>query len=110
MIETVLIGFLLLLLPPVLWIVAKQLYSHYRRCRAVKNIPGFPTHWLWGNLHQVRINEAFMNELSDLVFTNRYKITRGWVGPFLPRVTVYHSELVRKVLKEPKDDNLYSML
>ena len=51
-----------------------------------------------------------MNELSEIVFTNRYKITRGWVGPFQPRVTVYHSELVRKLLKEPKDDSLYNLL
>ena len=104
------IGFLLLLLPPVLWIVAKQVYSFYRKCRAVRNIPGFPTHWLWGNLHQIKVNEAFINELKDFVCKNRYKITRSWIGPFSPRVSVHHSELVRKVMKEPKYDFGYNFL
>ena len=110
MIGTLLIGFLLLLLPLVLWSVTKKVYSFYRKCRAVRDIPGFPTHWLWGNLHQIKVEEAFMNEVSDYVCKNRYKVTKSWIGPFLPRVLVHHSELAKKVLKEPKDDNMYSFL
>jgi cytochrome P450 len=110
MIGTLLIGFLLLLLPPVLWSIAKQVYSYYRKCRAVRNIPGFPTHWLWGNLHQIKLEEAFLNELKDFVCKNRYKVTKVWIGPFSPRVSVNHSELVGKLMKEPKYDVAYNLL
>ena len=51
-----------------------------------------------------------MNEVSDFVCKNRYRITKAWIGPFLPRVVVHHSELAKKVLKEPKDDNMYGFL
>ncbi len=30
-----------------------KLLNYYRFCKIVNKIPGPPTHWLWGNLHQV---------------------------------------------------------
>ena len=51
-----------------------------------------------------------MKEVTEFVSKNRYKLTKGWIGPFQPRVVVHHCELARKVLKEPKDDNSYSLL
>ena len=110
MIWTAIIGLLLLLLSLVLWTVPRHLYSFYRKCKAVRDIPGWPTHWLWGNLHQMRLDETFMNEVNDYATKNRYKLTKGWIGPFLPRVVVHHSDLARKVLKEPKHENGYSLL
>ena len=52
-----------------------------------------------------------MKAVTDDVSKNRYKITRGWMGPFHPRVNIHHCDLARKVLnKAPKDDELYRML
>ena len=110
MIWTAIIGFLLLLLSLVLWTVPRHLYNFYRKCKAVRDIPGWPTHWLWGNLHQMRLDESFLNEWKDYITRNRYRITRAWIGPFLPRVVVHHCDLARKVLKEPKHENGYSLL
>ena len=89
---------------------AVRVYSFYRKWRAVRDIPGWPTHWLWGNLHQISLDEAFLNKVQDYVSTNRYKMTKGWMGPFLPRVVINHCDLASKVLKEPKQDDLYRFL
>ena len=111
MISTVLLGLLLILLPLPLWNVVKQLHSFYRKCKAVRDLPGWPTHWLWGNLHQVKLDdETFLNEVNQWVSKGRYKLTRAWIGPFLPRVIVNHCDLAKKVLKEPKDEPGYDLL
>ena len=104
---TAILGFLLSL---VLWNAVRVVYSFYRKWRAVRDIPGWPTHWLWGNLHQISLDEAFLNKVQDYVSTNRYKMTKGWMGPFLPRVVINHCDLASKVLKEPKQDDLYRFL
>ena len=110
MISTLLIGVSVVLLPLVLWNVVKLVYSFYRKWKAVKNITGYPTHWLWGNLHQIRVDEAFMSEFSNFVRKHKCRITRGWIGPFQVRIVLHHSDLVKKVLREPKDDDMYSLL
>ena len=110
MIWTALLGFLLILLSSLLWNATKQVYGFYRKWKAVRDIPGWPTHWLWGNLHQIKLEESFLNEANDWVSKNRCKISRGWMGPFQPRVIVNHCDPARIVLKEPKNDGMYSFL
>ena len=44
---------LLLLGAVVVFGVSNKLLNYYRLCKAISKIPGLPTHWLWGNLHQV---------------------------------------------------------
>ena len=108
MIWTAVLGLLLLVL---VWNSTRKVYSFYRKCRAVRDIPGWPSHWLWGNLHQVTLDEPFLNEMTDYVYKTRCRITKGWIGPFIPRVVIHHCDLARKVLsKEPKDEGLYNLL
>ena len=76
----------------------------------MRDIPGWPTHWLWGNLHQIKLEESFLNEYNDWVSKNRCKISKRWFGPLIPRVIVNHCDPARIVLKEPKDDGMYSFL
>ena len=51
-----------------------------------------------------------MKEVSEFVFKNGYRLNKAWVGPFLPRITLHHSELAKKVLNQPKDGDMYSLL
>ena len=34
------------------WILGK-LIAYYKLCKAVRPVPGKPTHWFWGNVHEV---------------------------------------------------------
>ena len=51
-----------------------------------------------------------MLKFQDFVSSNRYKITRGWLGPFRLVIGLHHPELIRKALKMPKAPNTYRML
>ena len=86
------------------------LYSYYIKCQAVKDIPGWPTHWLWGNLHQITLTQTMSDQWTDYIFRNRFKLTRSWFGPFVPLVAVQHCSLVGAVLKEPKSENMYGLI
>ena len=88
----------------------RALYSFYIKWKAVRNIPGLPTHWLWGNLHQMRL--MFQHEEETMKFIkyvceNRFKVAVLCIGPFRPALSVHHCSLVGKVLKLPKNKELY---
>ena len=105
---TSVVGVLLLLL--MLITLPKAIYNYYIRCKTVRNLPGLPTHWLWGNLHQLTLNESMSEKWTELIHQGRYKLTRTWLGPFLPMVAVQHCSLVGRVLKETKDKDNYGLI
>ena len=45
---------LLFVLYVFLALLFRKVRAYYRLCRYIKPFPGWPTHWLWGNAHQVR--------------------------------------------------------
>ena len=84
------------------WNVPARLLNYYRVCKALRRIPGWPTHWLWGNLHQLKRDEATMRKQLKYIHENRYKVTRTWIGPFWPLVNIHHCDPLRKIIKQPK--------
>ena len=102
-----------LLLFACLWInLPGFLVRYYRSCKAARHMPGWPTHWLWGNLHQIKINELEETILKRLNWVREInnKVAKFWVGPFFLTVSINHCAPVRKVLKEPKMYHTYKLL
>ena len=94
-----------------LWLnVLRIAWFYYRQWRAARNIPGWPTHWLYGNLHQIRFDEETIERFRRFVYTNHYKITRTWMGPFYVSINLHHPSCVRDVFKHSKDANVYDKL
>ena len=88
-----------------LWHLVSWLYRYQRLCRCLRDIPGYPTHWFWGNLHQIQPTEEVHLEWMRYVCSNGYRLTRTWFGPTLASVGVHHPELFREVMKEPKAES-----
>ena len=83
---------------------------YHRHSRAVRDVPGWPRHWFWGNLHNVTSRDITVwwkwREFNE----SEFKLTRVWVGPFHPQMVVTHCSLVPSVLKLPKDLFFYNFL
>ena len=92
------------------WKVPAFLVNYYRVCKALKPMPGWPPHWLWGHLHLLRPDEDTLKRVTAWNQENQTKVTRGWLGPIHPLVAVNHYESVRAVIKEPKHRDTYRFL
>lgn len=83
-----------------------------KRNNMIEKFPGPPAHFLWGNLHEYPgINDEGLK--YQRTTTAEYpKVSRGWMGPFLPVVFVYHPDTIRVVLKSsaPKSSSTYGLI
>ena len=89
--------------PGTLWLV-------YRQRKAARGIPGWPTHWLYGNLHNFRLDQATLLRRRNSIRENDWRISRTWVGPFRVIINIHHPDELRKVIKEPKSSVAYNVL
>lgn len=85
-------------------------WFYYRQWKAARNVPGWPAHWLYGNLHQIGFDEKTIEKFRQFVYTNHYKVTRTWIGPFYVCINVHHPASVRDVFKHSKDAHVYDKL
>lgn len=88
----------------------QSLWGLYRRCKMTRNIPGLPSHWLWGNLQQIQLNRPTIQRWVDYIQGNRHRMVKLWFGPFIPAVVVTHCSLVKTVIALPKDMYAYSFI
>ena len=90
------------------------LYTYYRQLRISKRLDhsGAPTHWLLGNIPYMLAydDEERYRRWTTRVQKTGAKLERLWMGPTYMIVELYHPDTVRKVLKEPKDKNIYRLL
>ena len=94
---------LVLLLMLCTWFsIPRNLWNFYRKWKAVRHVPGWPTHWFYGNLHQIQPNEAFLKAYRKSVAENRWKFSRVWYGPFTVFLGIHHNDPLKKILKSPK--------
>ena len=84
--------------------------EYHRKCRMVKSIPGWPTHWLLGNIPQFFPTEKQYFKWIDYIAAGRHKVTVMWVGPTIISISLHHPDAVRQVLKVPKSDYVYRPL
>ena len=100
-----------------LWLdVIGKVRRYYRRCVLLRVLPGWPTHWFFGNLLQVSYqpltlcflscfnlqierSEEFWRRWHGDVQRNRWRVTRTWIGPFISNVGIHHPEPLKAVLK-----------
>ena len=106
---SLLAGALVLLL---VWLdVPASLWSLYRQWKAARAIPGWPAHWLYGNLRDIgEMSESTINEFRHYVYSNGHKLTRTWVGPLYVSIGVHHPSCVREIFKHSKDAPVYAIL
>ena len=71
---------------------------------------GYPKHWLWGNLDRFAPDEKSLLMLRNYVRDRSLKVTRMWLGPFYPTVDIHHCDVVKDILKEPKQYSTYRIL
>ena len=95
-----------------MWLDAPaSLWSLYKQWKAARGIPGRPAHWLYGNLRDIGdMNEATVKEFRNFVYSNRYRITRTWVGPLYVNIAVHHPACVREIFKHSKDAQVYDVI
>ena len=74
----------------------------YRQWRALKSLPGEPGHWFWGNLDDIKPDEESIIKTRQYMEEHRCRATKVWFGPVRPAVVVFHPDIVKKVIKEPK--------
>lgn len=95
----------------IFWInLPKEIWQYYRRCKLLKPIPSWPTHWLLGHLPLITLTEETMLNWHEFVRKTKCKLGVFWVGPFFASVGVQHPEPLRKLLKEEKSRSIYKML
>ena len=90
--------------------IPKKVWGFYKLCKTLRNIPGWPTHWFLGNLHQIKMDHVTVMKLLSFIQEKRYKVTKFWLGPFLPMIFITHSDPAGKLLKLPKERQIYSYL
>ena len=102
---------LVLLLTLCAWFrIPRNLWNFYLTWKAVRHVPGLPTHWLYGNLHQIQQNEAFLKAYRKSIAENGWKLSRIWYGPFIVFLVIHHNDPLKKILKSPKTKFVYDLL
>lgn len=96
----------------VVWLnIPASLWSFYKQWRAARGVPGRPAHWLLGNLPDIGdASESRVREFRQFVYSNHYKVTRTWVGPFFVSIGVHHPACVREIFKHSKDAQAYDII
>ena len=92
-----------------LWRIPNTIWTYYRRCKLLRPVPGWPTHWLYGNLHQINEDDYWIQSFQ-YVTKNKYKISKEWFGPTIACVNIHHPEVLKSVMKSPKAKDMYSLL
>ena len=90
--------------------IPHRLWNFYRMWKAVRHVPGWPTHWLYGNSHQFQQTEACFKAYRKLIAENGWKLSRVWIGPFAVFLLIHHTDPLKKILKSPKLDVVYNLL
>ncbi|CAH1238156.1 CYP4F2 [Branchiostoma lanceolatum] len=99
----VVVAVAVLLLTPVVYVLISflRVVAWSRRMgRVLKQFPGPPTHWLYGNLHQYNLpkQEGLFQALD---FAERYgKAFRLCWGPVRPCLTTVHPDTAKQILRK----------
>ena len=92
------------------WKLIPAILEYRRKCHLVNLIPGWPTHWLLGNLLQFSPTEKLYYKWIDYIGAERHKVTRTWLGPSVVVINLHHPDAIKQVLKVPKSDFIHSAL
>ena len=90
--------------------ISQFLWSVHKTKKALEGIAGWPTHWLWGNLHQLEQDQESQMKWLAFIQQNRLKLVKYWLGPFEPVIQLTHPDCVKKMKTLPKDKSAYFFL
>ena len=108
MIVEVFLSVLFLLLVYLLGRLFQALLAYHRLCRMVRPVPGWPTHWLYGNLPQKKADNYDL-KLYEWVKENRVSVSKEWIGPFTVLISIHDPDVLMSLVKTPKADSMYSL-
>ena len=89
--------------------VLQAIVFYYKICKAVKSIPGLPTHWLYGNLHQKARTDSYDVEMYEWVKKNNIAVSKEWLGPFNVVINIHDPDVMKTVIKAPKATFFYQL-
>ncbi|XP_058030927.1 cytochrome P450 4A25-like [Ahaetulla prasina] len=86
-------------------------YKRQKQLKAYKNFPGPPTHWLYGNIHQIPSQKEELKYMFEWSEQYSYAFPR-WFGTFFSSVIVSHPEYAKTLFArgDPKPEFIYSSL
>ncbi|XP_070601920.1 cytochrome P450 4B1-like [Erythrolamprus reginae] len=89
-----------------------QLYfKRQKQLKAYENFPGPPTHWLYGNIHQIPNQKEDLKCMLEWSEQYSYAFPR-WFGTFFSVVVVSHPEYAKTLFArgDPKAEFIYTPL
>ncbi len=89
--------------------IVTALWSFFSLVKCFKPVPGWPTHWLYGNLHQKQKGDYYIQR-SRWASQNRIKVSKEWWGPFLPALIIQHPEIWKQLVNKPKASEMYNLI
>ncbi|XP_054835332.1 cytochrome P450 4A25-like [Eublepharis macularius] len=95
-------------------VLMKAIQLYYKRqtqLKTVENFPGPPSHWLYGNIHQITSRRDEMNIMLDWAEKFPYAYPR-WFGGFMCVLMINHPDYVKTVFGrgDPKSLITYKSL
>ncbi|KAG8132368.1 hypothetical protein E2320_010233 [Naja naja] len=86
-------------------------YKRQKQLKAYKNFPGPPTHWLYGNIHQIPSQKEDLKCMLEWSEQYSYAFPR-WFGIFFSSVVVSHPEYAKTLFArgDPKAEFIYATL
>ncbi|XP_062995330.1 cytochrome P450 4B1-like [Elgaria multicarinata webbii] len=97
-----------------LYVLMKAIQLHFKRqaqVKAFESFPGPPTHWLYGNVHQITSHQDELNIMLEWAEKFPYGFPR-WFGGFISSLVVTHPDYAKTVFGrgDPKPAISYELL
>lgn len=93
-----------------IWRLLPAIVLYGRRWRLGRELPGWPTYFLLGNIPQFFPLEVMVEKYRDYIVAERHKMTRTWLGPTKLIVNLHHPDVIREAHKIPKSPTVKNLL
>nr|XP_028587853.1 cytochrome P450 4A2-like isoform X1 [Podarcis muralis] len=96
------------------YVVIKSTQLYFKRQKLLKTLEGFPgppSHWLYGNIHQITSHAEDLNMMEKWAEKFPYAFPR-WFGGFVPAVVITHPDYAKTLFSrnDPKAKDIYEPL
>ncbi|KAM6455748.1 cytochrome P450 4A25-like [Liasis olivaceus] len=86
-------------------------YKRQKQLKAYENFPGPPSHWLYGNIHQIPSHREELKLMLEWAETYSYAFPR-WFGGFISSIVITDPEYAKTLFNrgDPKPEFMYEPL
>ncbi|XP_033008102.1 cytochrome P450 4A2-like [Lacerta agilis] len=97
-----------------IYVLIKSTQLYFKRqglLKTLESFPGPPSHWLYGNVHQITSHAEEMNIMQNWAEKFPYAFPR-WFGGFIPAVVITHPDYAKTLFSrnDPKAKEMYERL